>query len=126
VIAGRREEHLRLVLQAAERLAVDDAIAIALERGPDLVFGLRPEAPARVGASRGLRREALALTLLELLSEVRQLVISFRKLVPLARRLTPNTSASVCPRSANVVLVPRSAPTRTWQPAIISGTYSRA
>ncbi len=31
VIAGRREEHLRLVLEPTERLGVDDAIAIALE-----------------------------------------------------------------------------------------------
>ena len=31
VVAGRREEDLRLVLQPPERLAVDDAIAIALE-----------------------------------------------------------------------------------------------
>ena len=41
VIAGRREEDLRLVLQPAERLAVDDAIAIALKRRPDVVFRFR-------------------------------------------------------------------------------------
>ena len=68
VIAGRREEHLRLVLQPAERLAVDDAIAIALERRADRVFGLRPQPAARVGALRRLRREDLALALLELLA----------------------------------------------------------
>src|SRR5437867_7303359 len=50
VIAGRREEHLRLVLQAAERLAMDDAVAVALKRGTDVVFRLRPEAAARVRA----------------------------------------------------------------------------
>ena len=38
VIAGRREEHLRLVLQPPERLAVNDAVAIALERRPNVVF----------------------------------------------------------------------------------------
>ena len=57
VIAGRREEDLRLVLQPAERLAVDDAIAIALERRPDVVFRLRTQAAARIGALGRLRRE---------------------------------------------------------------------
>ena len=63
VIAGRREEHLRLVLQPAERLAVDDAIAIALKRRPDVVFGLRAQA-ARASrrswppAARGSRARA--------------------------------------------------------------------
>jgi hypothetical protein len=38
VIAGRRKEHLRLVLEAAERLGVNDAIAIALERRPDRIL----------------------------------------------------------------------------------------
>src|SRR5687768_9773580 len=33
MVAGRREEHLGLVLQPPERLAVDDAIAVALKRG---------------------------------------------------------------------------------------------
>ena len=32
VVALRRDEHLRLVLEPAERLGVDDAVAIALER----------------------------------------------------------------------------------------------
>ena len=69
VIARRREEHLRLVLQPAERLAVDDAIAIALERRPHVVFGLGPETAARIGALGRLRREDLALARLELLSD---------------------------------------------------------
>ena len=68
VIAGRREEHLRLVLQPPERLAVDDAIAIALERRPDVVFRLGPQPPARVGALRRLRRQDLALARFELLA----------------------------------------------------------
>ena len=69
VIAGRREEHLRLVLQPAERLAVDDAIAIALKRRPDVVLGLGAQPAARVGALGRLRREDLALARLELLRE---------------------------------------------------------
>ena len=34
VVADRREEHLCLVLEPAERLAVDDAVAVDRERGP--------------------------------------------------------------------------------------------
>src|SRR5262249_52041368 len=38
VIAGRRKEDLRLVLQPAKGLAVNDAIAVVLKRGPDRIF----------------------------------------------------------------------------------------
>jgi hypothetical protein len=38
VIAGGREEHLRLVLQTAERLAVNDPVAVALKRGANIVL----------------------------------------------------------------------------------------
>ena len=69
VVAGRREEHLRLVLEPPERLAVDDAIAIALKRRPDVVFALGAQAAARVGALGRLRREDLALARLELFAE---------------------------------------------------------
>ena len=68
VIAGRREEDLRLVLEPAEGLAVDDAIAIALKRRPDVVFPFRPQPAARVGALRRLRREEFPLACLELLA----------------------------------------------------------
>ena len=134
VIAGRREEDLRLVLQPAERLAVDDAIAIALKRRADLVFRLLAQAPARIGALGRLGREDLALARFELLSRVvirlnaklakaakldrsysaglacsrSSRVISRRKLVPWAIGPTPKISASVWPRSANVWRVPRS------------------
>ena len=155
VVAGRREEHLRLVLQPAERLAVDDAVAVALERGPDVVFGRWTKASARVGAFRRLRRQDVALTRFELFTKtchtverrgrrkrrgsypedrtlrtLRALrsyfVISRRKLVPWAMRPTPKSSASVWPRSANVFRVPRSTPARTRAPVTSSGTYSRA
>ena len=69
VIAGRREEDLRLVLQPAERLAVDDAVAVALKRRADIVFGLRTQAPARVGALGRLRREDVALARFELFAK---------------------------------------------------------
>ena len=40
MVAGRREEHLCLVLQPPERLAVNDAVAVALESRPHVVdFG---------------------------------------------------------------------------------------
>src|SRR5919106_3563868 len=72
VVAGGREEDLCLVFQAAERLAVDDAIAIVLERWPHVVFGLGLEPAARFGALGGLRRERVALPLLERLTNARQ------------------------------------------------------
>src|SRR5204863_6460908 len=65
VIARGREEHLRLVLQPAERLAVDDAIAVALIGWPHIVFALRSQTSARVRALGGLRRERFALPLLQ-------------------------------------------------------------
>ena len=103
VIAGRREEHLRLVLQPAERLAVDDAVAIALKRRPDVVFGSRAQAAARVGALGGLRREDVALALLRAAREgrhrrtaaSRHRDLARRKLVPCAsgrRRRPPPAS----------------------------------
>ena len=58
VVAGRREKHLRLVLQPAERLAVDDAVAVALEGRPDGVLGLRAAGAhgvARSSAACGAR-----------------------------------------------------------------------
>ena len=93
VIAGRREEHLRLVLQPAERLAVDDAVAVALKRRPDVVFRLGRRRPresallaacgARISRSRAsscsrmchrrrLHRNQLALGDLRLRSDLMQ------------------------------------------------------
>jgi hypothetical protein len=69
VIAGRREEHLGLVLEATEGLAVDDAIAIPLKRRPHVVFRLRAQTAARVGASSGLWRENIPLAGFELLAK---------------------------------------------------------
>src|SRR5438067_1040495 len=69
MIAGRREEHLRLVLQTPERLAVDDPIAVPLKRRPDVVFALGSKPPARVGALGRLRRKNLALARFELFAQ---------------------------------------------------------
>jgi hypothetical protein len=57
------------VLQPAERLAVDDAIAIPLKRRADVVFSFRAETATRVRAPGGLRREDVAFPLLELLAD---------------------------------------------------------
>ena len=108
VIAGRREEHLRLVLEPPERLRVDDAIAVALEHRPDRIVRLRRAAgrgssrswpPAARGSRtrgpRGVRGSSTWGT--PSLSQD-----SRRKLVPCASGGTPNRSASVWPRSAKV------------------------
>src|SRR6478752_2521998 len=55
MIAGRREEYLRLVLQPPERLRMDDAIAIALKRRPHIIFSFRAKTASRVGAFGSLR-----------------------------------------------------------------------
>ena len=60
VIALGRHEHLRLVLQAAERLAVDDPVAVALERRAQAAVLLGPRARGGVGG-RGERRELRSL-----------------------------------------------------------------
>src|SRR5581483_3809123 len=60
VIALRRDVHLRLVLEAAERLAVHDPVAVALERCAHRRVLLVQLAPRRVGAL-GERREELVL-----------------------------------------------------------------
>src|SRR6266581_1938770 len=65
MVAGGSKEDLRLVLQPAERLAVNDAIAIVLIRRPHIVFELGLQAATRLCALGGLRREHLPLALLE-------------------------------------------------------------
>ena len=69
VIAGRREEYLRLVLEPAERLRVHDAIAIALKRRAHVIFRLLAQPPARVGALGRLRRQNLPLARLEMFTD---------------------------------------------------------
>jgi len=49
------------VFQPAERFAVNDPIAIALERRADVVFLFGTQTAARFSALGGLRRENLAL-----------------------------------------------------------------
>src|SRR5918997_494958 len=59
VIALGRDEHLRLVLEPAERLAVDDPVAVALERRAQPAVLLRPRAVGRVRARGGGRQRRL-------------------------------------------------------------------
>ena len=126
VIAGRREEDLRLVLEPPEGLAVDDAIAIALERRPDVVFAFRPQAAARVGALRRLRREDLALARLELLAERVARVISPQKARAVGERGTPNSRPRASGRGRRTSAACRGPRRRARAaPATSSGTYSR-
>ena len=57
MVALRVDEDLRLVLQAAERLAVDDPVAVALERRPQaalLLLGVvAPPGLVRAHGERG-------------------------------------------------------------------------
>src|SRR5215210_7651935 len=62
VVALRRDEDLRLVLQPPERLRVDDAVPVALERRAVVGIRLRLLAHGRVRAGCE-RREALLLPL---------------------------------------------------------------
>ena len=69
VVAGRIDEDLRLAFQTPKRLRVQDAIAVALERGADtaLVLFVRPSG-GLVGAD-GERRERSLLLLADARSE---------------------------------------------------------
>ena len=73
MIALRREEHLRLVFEAAKRFAMDDAIAIALIGGPQIVLRLVAIASASFGAFRGAGHERVVLDFLERLADVHRL-----------------------------------------------------
>ena len=42
MVGIRREKHLRFVLQAAKRIAMDDAVAVTLKRGTHTALGLFP------------------------------------------------------------------------------------
>jgi hypothetical protein len=65
MVALRRDEHLGLVLQPTERLAVDDSVTVALVRRAEWIVLLRP-APARgIDAARGEPGEGPVFELLE-------------------------------------------------------------
>ena len=63
VVALGIDEDLRLVAQTAERLRVDDPVAVALERRPQAALLLGSLPPARLVRAHGERREPLLLVL---------------------------------------------------------------
>jgi hypothetical protein len=63
VVALRVDEDLRLQPQPAERLRVDDAVPVALERRPQPAFLLGQVSPARVVRAHGERRQPAFLVL---------------------------------------------------------------
>ena len=63
VVAGRVDEDLRLALQAPERLRVEDAIAVALERRADAALLLVARPAGGVVRAHGERREGTLLLL---------------------------------------------------------------
>ena len=69
VVAGRRNEHLCLVLQASERLGVDDAVAVPLELGPKMGGLLRRLAATTLPGPGGISRKGF-LPLLQTMADV--------------------------------------------------------
>ncbi len=61
VVAGAVDEDLRLVFEAAEGAAVDDAVAVAREIGAVRVGRFRPLAPARRCGEQRVRGEVAPL-----------------------------------------------------------------
>src|SRR5437667_10020665 len=59
-----REEHLRLVLETAERFGVDDPVAVALEAGADRIGRLGPFAATALRRQHRMRRERFSFDLL--------------------------------------------------------------
>jgi hypothetical protein len=68
IVALAVDEDLSFVFQAPEGLRVDDAVAVALETEPEVVFGLRVRATTTVGRRHSDGREFLALSLFEIRS----------------------------------------------------------
>ena len=64
VVALGREEHLRLVLETAERFGVDDPVAVALEAGADRIGRLGPFASTALRRQHRMRRKGVSFYLL--------------------------------------------------------------
>jgi hypothetical protein len=69
VVAARVDEDLRLALEPPERLRVDDAVAVALERRPNAASLLGKQTSARLEGTDGERREPLRLLVTDALLE---------------------------------------------------------
>ena len=96
VVAGGVDEDLRLALQAPERLGVDDPVAVALERRPDVGLRLGPEPAARLVRADRERREGVVLERADPLGEtVRDAVRRVGHLPEYRRRRLPRYCAGV-------------------------------
>ena len=62
MVAFRRQEHLRFMLEPAECLAMEDTVAIPLETGAQLILRLRDFAAERRGGQRRFRAQPFALS----------------------------------------------------------------
>ena len=71
MIARAVQEDLRLVFEAAERTAVDNPVAVALEVEPEPVLVLRVFAASRRGTVLGVRREVARLASLQIKTAAR-------------------------------------------------------
>src|ERR1044071_1769259 len=123
-----RQEHLRLVLEPAERLAMNDAVAVALVRRPDVVLRLGAVATARLRALRRARRERLVLDALEHFADVRQSASSMKRVPSIElyrygaismkpsdsyKRIAPCIAGNVSRRIARYARVPASSMVRS-------------
>lgn len=69
VVTTRSEKDLGFLLQAPECLAVDDAVAVALKAGADIVFLVSLCATTALAAEAGIGMEDLLLDRLSLLAD---------------------------------------------------------
>jgi hypothetical protein len=70
VITAGGEKYLGFVLEAAERLGMNDAVTIMLKRGPQVAFVFRHEPAPAVAAQRCPGCQGLFFNLFQLLSDV--------------------------------------------------------
>src|SRR5439155_1172808 len=90
VVALVVDEYLGLVLELAERAAVDDPVPIALIGGAPEVFRFRVNPAARVRCLAGVRRQAPFLTVKVFFSSAR--AVRHHAASASERRLRPTTS----------------------------------
>ena len=62
MIAVRRQKHLRLILEASERLAVQDPVSVPLENRPDIALFFRLRSALGLGRKRCPRGQDLFFT----------------------------------------------------------------
>ncbi len=90
VVAFVVDEDLGLVFQPPEGRGVQDAVPVALERGAVFGFVVEVGAPLRVPAAHAVRRQALILDLLQLLTGEKHGHLSDRNVIASDRRERSN------------------------------------